>query len=77
MSFKQRSPLPIIEGGTNTQSFVHAFGVAYYDGGSLNNIDPEVERTVPSPDIVTAPPVARFFRPPPLDLSKLSELGVL
>lgn len=40
MAFKQFSPLPIIEGGTNTQSFVHAFGIAYYDGGSLNNIDP-------------------------------------
>ncbi len=40
MGFKQRSPLPIIEGGTNTQSFVHAFGVAYYDGAALNNIDP-------------------------------------
>lgn len=42
MSYKQTSPIPILEGGTNTQSFVHAFGVAYYDGGSLNNIDPGI-----------------------------------
>jgi len=42
MAFKQRSPLPIIEGGTNTQSFLHAFGVAYYDGASLNNVDPGI-----------------------------------
>jgi len=40
MSYKQRSPLPITEGGTNTQSFVNAFGIAYYDGGSLNTIAP-------------------------------------
>jgi hypothetical protein len=39
MAFKQFSPIPILEGGTNTQSFVHVFGVAYYDGASLNNID--------------------------------------
>ncbi len=40
MAFKQKSPISILEGGTNTQTFVHAFGVAYYDGGALNNIDP-------------------------------------
>ncbi len=40
MGYKQRSPISILEGGTNTQSFVHAFGVAYYDGAALNNIDP-------------------------------------
>lgn len=42
MAFKQKSPLPILEGGTNTQQFVHVFGTAYFDGGSLNNIDPGV-----------------------------------
>ena len=40
MAYKQNSPLPILQGGTNTQSFGHVFGVAYYDGGALNNIDP-------------------------------------
>ncbi len=39
MAYKQKSPVPIIEGGTNTQSFSHPFGVAYFDGTSLNNID--------------------------------------
>ena len=40
MSFKQNSPIPILEGGSNTRSFSHVFGVAYYDGAALNNIDP-------------------------------------
>lgn len=40
MAFKRRSPQPIIEGGTNTQSFTHVFGVAFYDGTGLNNVEP-------------------------------------
>lgn len=55
MSFKQRSPLPIIEGGTNTQSFVHAFGVAYYDGGALNNISPGTSGYVLTSNGTSAP----------------------
>jgi stage V sporulation protein SpoVS len=55
MSYKRLSPQPIIEGGTNTQSFTHAFGVAYYDGGALNNIDPGLNNYVLTSNGSSAP----------------------
>lgn len=55
MSFKQKSPLVIREGGTNTQSFSHVFGVAYYDGGGLNNIDPGLATYVLTSNGASAP----------------------
>src|SRR5258708_2507043 len=55
MAFKQNSPISILEGGTNTQSFVHAFGVAYYDGGALNNISPGTSGYVLTSNGTSAP----------------------
>ncbi len=55
MSYKQRSPIAIIEGGTNTQNFVHVFGVAYYDGTSLNNVAPGTSGFVLTSNGVLAP----------------------
>ena len=40
MGYKQVSPIPIIEGGTNNNGFPNPFGLAYYDGTKLNNIVP-------------------------------------
>lgn len=40
MGYKRKSPQPIIEGGTNTQSFTHVFGTAFFDGTGLNNVAP-------------------------------------
>ncbi len=40
MGYKRKSPQPIIEGGTNTQSFSHVFGTAFFDGTGLNNVAP-------------------------------------
>lgn len=40
MGYKRKSPLPIIEGGTNTQNFSHEFGTAFFDGTGLNNVAP-------------------------------------
>lgn len=39
MAFKRKSPQPINEGGTNTKAFTNLFGVSYFDGGKLNNVD--------------------------------------
>lgn len=55
MAFKQNSPIAILEGGTNTRSFVHAFGIAYYDGGALNNIDPGISGYVLTSNGASAP----------------------
>lgn len=40
MGYKQVSPIPVIEGGTNNTGFPNPFGIAYYDGTKLNNIIP-------------------------------------
>jgi hypothetical protein len=40
MAYKQTSPVPILEGGSNTRTFAHVWGVTYYDGTLLNNVDP-------------------------------------
>src|ERR1700722_8763228 len=55
MGYKQQSPIAILEGGTNTQSFVHAFGVAYFDGGALNNIAPGTSGLVLTSNGAAAP----------------------
>ena len=36
MAYKRQSPMPIVEGGTNTQSLTTTDGVIYFDGTELN-----------------------------------------
>ncbi len=38
MAYKQNSPIPILQGGTNTTGFPTPFGIAYFDGNKLDNI---------------------------------------
>lgn len=40
MAYKQKSPVPIIEGGTNAQTFIDNNGTVIYDGTLLKTINP-------------------------------------
>ncbi len=61
MAYGKKSPLHIIEGGTNTQSFTNVFGVTYYDGTILNNVDPGLANYVLTSNGSSAP----SFKPIP------------
>ncbi len=55
MGYKRKSPQPIIEGGTNTSSFTHLFGTAFFDGTGLNNVAPGTNGYVLTSNGIGAP----------------------
>ena len=56
MSYKQRSPLPVIEGGTNTSTFAHDHGVLVYEAGQQISINPGLSNQILKSSGVIAPP---------------------
>lgn len=64
MAFKQFSPMPIIEGGTNANGFPNAFGVAYYDGLKLDNVPTGIAGQVLTSNGIAAAPSFEPLEPP-------------
>lgn len=56
MAYKQKSPIPIREGGTNSISFAYDHGVVIYEGSQQISIDPAVSGYVLTSNGPVLPP---------------------